>query len=137
MSRSFQMAAAAFAVAAFMAAPASAAGKTAKATKSHSIVGTLQKVDGQKLTIQTAKGTETVMLASTASIREGGKVVQPAQLPSEEGSRVKVRYADANGQHEARMVTIVPAKTAKQSTRTATPTAAKATSGTSKTATKK
>ena len=74
--------------------------------KSSSITGTLQKIDGQTLTIQTSKGTETVMLAPTAQIRRGSKSLTAADLSSETGARVKVTYSEANGQKQARMVSV-------------------------------
>jgi hypothetical protein len=79
--------------------------------KSASITGTLQKVDGQTLTIQTAKGTETVMLAPTAQIRRGSKTLGAADLSSETGTRVKVTYTETNGQKQARMVSVSSAAT--------------------------
>jgi ABC-type enterochelin transport system substrate-binding protein len=74
--------------------------------KSASITGTLQKVDGQTLTIQTSKGTETVMLAPTAQIRRGSKTLGATDLSSETGARVKVTYTETNGQKQARMVSV-------------------------------
>ena len=74
--------------------------------KSESLTGTLQKVDGQTLTIQTSKGAETVMLAPSAQIRRGSKTLASSDLSSAAGSRVKVRYTEANGQKQARMVSV-------------------------------
>ena len=74
--------------------------------KSASVTGTLQKVDGQTLTIQTSKGTETVMLAPTAQIRRGSKTLAASDLSSETGARVKVTYTETNGQKQARMVSV-------------------------------
>jgi hypothetical protein len=91
---------------ALAASPANAAGAKTRVARAHALVGTLQKVDGQTLTIQTAKGTETVMLPATAHIMEKGKAIQASQLSQETGARVKVRYADKNGQHEAQYVTV-------------------------------
>ena len=110
MSRSLTMAVLVCACAvALVAAPVSAAPKQ-RAAKAHAVSGTLQKVDGQTLTLQTAKGTETVMLAASARISENGKVVQPAQLSADTGSRVTVHYTEANGQKQAQAVTITTAK---------------------------
>jgi maltose-binding protein MalE len=75
-------------------------------TKSASMTGTLQKVDGQTLTIQTAKGPETVMLTPTAKIRQGSKTLAASDLTSDTGSRVKVTYTSANGQKQAQMVSV-------------------------------
>ena len=83
-------------------------------TKSESITGTLQKVDGQTLTIQTTKGAETVMLAPTAQIRLGSKTLGASDLSTETGQRVKVTYIEANGQKQARMVTVSSATQAKK-----------------------
>jgi maltose-binding protein MalE len=74
--------------------------------KSASITGTLQKVDGQTLTIQTSKGPETVMLAPTAQIRRGSKTLAASDLRSETGTRVKVTYTEANGQKQAHVVSV-------------------------------
>ena len=74
--------------------------------KSASITGTLQKVDGQTLTVQTAKGAETVMLAPTAQIRRGSAKLGAADLSSATGSRVKVSYTEVNGQKQAKTVTV-------------------------------
>lgn len=108
MTRSLIMTAmAAMATLVLAAAPASAAGKSkSHAVHAQSLVGTLEKVDGSTLTIKTAKGPETVMLASAAHIRQNGKAIQPAQLSSATGAHVKVRYADHNGQRQADLVTV-------------------------------
>jgi hypothetical protein len=74
--------------------------------KSQSITGTLQKVDGQTLTIQTTKGSETVMLAPTAKIRQGSKTLAASDLTSDTGAKVKVTYTAANGQKQASMVSV-------------------------------
>ena len=55
------------------AAQAKPAAKPAKAAKTMTVSGTLQKVEGQDLTIQTTKGTEDVMLAPDAKIRRAGQ----------------------------------------------------------------
>ena len=83
------------------------AGLSAQAkAKSASITGTLQKVDGQTLTIQTAKGPETVMLTPTAQIRLGTKTLGASDLSTETGQRVKVTYTEANGHKQAKMVSV-------------------------------
>jgi hypothetical protein len=89
------------------AAPASAAGKSK--ARAHSLVGTLEKVDGQTLTVKTSTGAQSVMLAPTTHITQSGKAIQAAQLSSDTGSRVKVRYTENNGQKQAQMVTVSPA----------------------------
>lgn len=78
--------------------------------KAHSIVGTLQKVDGQTLTIQTQKGPQVVTLGPTARIQHGSSSIAAADLSHQTGSRVKVRYMDANGQKQAESVTVSTAK---------------------------
>lgn len=80
--------------------------------KTASLVGTLQKVDGQTLTVQTSKGTETVTLAPNAHIVHGSKTVAASDLSSATGSRVKVRYMTSNGQKQAEAVTVSAAKPA-------------------------
>lgn len=75
----------------------------------HSVVGTLAKVNGQELTIQTPKGAETVTLGSRATIRSGAHAMNATDLPSHTGDRVKVRYRQANGQKQAVLVTVSPA----------------------------
>jgi hypothetical protein len=80
--------------------------------KAQSLVGTLQKVDGQTLTVQTQKGTETVTLAPTAKILHGSKSIAAADLSGQTGSRVKVRYMNSNGQKQAESVTVSAAKPA-------------------------
>jgi len=103
MFRSYRsLAIALVAVLALAGASLSAAAKT----KSASMTGTLQKVDGQTLTIQTAKGPQTVMLAPTAKIRQGSKTLAASDLTSDTGSRVKVTYTSANGQKQAQMVSV-------------------------------
>jgi len=78
-------------------------------SRAHALVGTLQKVDGQTLTIQTANGTENITVSSSAKIREGSKTMTVADLNRETGARVKVRYTEKSGQKQAQSVTISPA----------------------------
>jgi maltose-binding protein MalE len=85
--------------------------------KSASITGTLQKVDGQTLTIQTAKGPETVMLTPTAKIRQGSKTLAASDLTADTGARVKVTYTSANGQKQAQMVSVASAATQASATK--------------------
>ena len=89
-------------------APASAAAKGTRA-KEHSLAGTLEKVDGQTLTVKTPAGAQSVMLSPSTHITQNGKAIQSSQLSSDTGSRVKVRYTEANGQKQARVVTVSPA----------------------------
>ena len=114
MLRKFQSIAVASVAALIMAVPAFAApAKTVKAAKAMTLSGTLQKVDGQTLTVQTAKGPEMVMLESSSQIRRAGKTVTPADLGGQSGSRVTVRYTESDGHKMAQSVTLAAAKTAK------------------------
>ena len=120
MFRSFTIAAAACAVALALAtAPVGAVGKT-KAAKEHALVGTVAKVDGQTLTVKTATGEQSVMLAPATHITQNGKAIQVAQLSNDTGSHVKVRYTEANGQKQARMVSVSSTKQAAAKKTTAT-----------------
>lgn len=101
MTRSYR----AFALA-VVATLALAASSTAATVKAKSAIGTLQKVDGQTLTVQTQKGTETMMLAPSARIRSHAKAVSTADLSAHVGDRVKVRYTENNGQKQASTVTL-------------------------------
>lgn len=76
--------------------------------RAHAVVGTLEKVDGQALTIQTPKGEETVTLGSRATIRSGAHAMTATDLSSHTGDRIKVRYRQANGQKQAVLVTLSP-----------------------------
>ena len=86
-------------------------GKTAE----HSVVGTLQKVDGQTITVKTSKGDETFNVSPTAQIRHNSATVALSNLGAQTGSRVKVRYSEANGQKQADSVTVSDAPAAKAS----------------------
>jgi hypothetical protein len=77
---------------------------------SHAVVGTLQKVDGQTLTVQTSTGVQTVTLASGTTVHLGSKTVSTSELPAKTGSRVKVRYTESGGRKEAESVTVSSAK---------------------------
>jgi hypothetical protein len=118
MARSIRLIAVAMVAVLALAMPAFAAqAKEAKA-KTMTISGTLQKVDGQTLTVQTPKGSETVMLGATAQIRRAGKTLPTSDLASESGSRVTIRYMESNGQKMAQSVTLAaapkPGKVAKK-----------------------
>ena len=79
--------------------------------KAHALVGTLRKVEGQSITVQTSKGTEAVTLVSGSRIQRGAKTLQVGELSSFAGEKVKVRYVDHNGEKEVQSVTL--ASTAK------------------------
>ena len=106
------------------AAQAKPAAKPAKAAKTMTVSGTLQKVEGQDLTIQTTKGTEDVMLAPDAKIRRAGKTLTTSDLTGASGSRVTVRYKEDNGHKMAESVTLAPAKAAPKQVASAKPAAA-------------
>ena len=80
----------------------------------HSLIGTLDKVDGQTLTVKTAKGMETVMLAPTARIHRATKTLTAVDLASHTGDRVKVRYMENGGQKQAQSVTLSSASVVKK-----------------------
>ena len=92
-----------------LAMPAFAAQAKAAKAKTMTISGTLQKVDGQALTVQSPKGPETVMLGPSAQIRRAGKTVTASDLGGESGSRVTIRYMENNGQKMAQSVTLAAA----------------------------
>jgi len=118
MSRTFRLmavaavASLALSMPAFAAQAKPAAAKTAKAAKAATVRGTLQKVDGQTLTIQTAKGTEELMLGSDATIRRDGKTLTASDLSGATGSRVTIRYKEDNGHKMAESVTLAAGKAA-------------------------
>ena len=93
------------------AAQAKSDAKTAK-TKTTTVSGTLQKIDGQDLTIKTATGTEDVMFGNDVKIRRGGKTVSASDLSAATGSRITVRYKEDNGHKMAESVTLAAAKAA-------------------------
>lgn len=114
MSRTFRLTAVA-AVAAFAlsmpayAAQAKPAAKPAKAAKTMTVSGTLQKVEGQDLTIQTAKGSQDVMFGNDVKIRRAGKTLTTSDLNGATGSRITVRYKEDNGHKMAESVTLAAA----------------------------
>jgi hypothetical protein len=118
---------AAAAVAAFaLAGASSASAAPVPRLRNHSIIGTLEKVDGSNLTVKTKKGSETVTLASNAVVRQGAKVISASDLSSDTGNRVKVRYTERNGQKAAQSVVVsAAAKTAKTGHASRTPHASK------------
>ena len=109
MARSIRLIAVAMVAVLSLAMPAFAAQAKAAKAKTMTISGTLQKVDGQALTVQTPKGPETVTLAANAQIRRAGKTLPASDLGSESGSRVTIRYMENNGQKMAESVTLAAA----------------------------
>src|SRR5882672_3368969 len=89
MARSYRSIAVAVVTVLALAVPALAVQAKAKAAKAKTttISGTLQKVDGQTLTVQTAKGPEMVMLGANSQIRRAGKTLTASALGGESGSR--------------------------------------------------
>jgi len=85
--------------------------------RGHALVGTLQKVDGQTLTIKTAKGTEDVTLAPSARIHVGSKTMTAADLNHETFFCVNMPYTEKSGQKQAQSVAVSPAHTGSQSAR--------------------
>jgi hypothetical protein len=132
MSRTFRLTAVA-AVAAFAlsmpayAAQARPAAKPAKAAKTMTVSGTLQKVEGQDLTIQTAKGSQDVMFGNDVKIRRAGKTLTTSDLSGATGSRITVRYKEDNGHKMAESVTLAAAKAAPKQVASAKPEATKGT----------
>ena len=113
MSRMFRMNTAAAVAVLALTVPVFAAAQAkpaAKSSKTMTISGTLQKVEGQDLTIQTAKGTEDVMFGNNVKIRRGGKTLPASDLNTATGSRVTVRYKEDNGHKMAESVTLAAAK---------------------------
>lgn len=85
-----------------LATPSYAAGKP----KAHAIVGTLEKVDGQTMTVHTSKRTEVVTLVPGSRVHKGASQLSDTDLTSYVGQRVKVRYVESGGQKQAQTVTL-------------------------------
>ncbi|SRR5258705_13679488 len=114
MSRMFRLitVAAVAVISLSMPAFAAQAKPAAKSAKTMTISGTLQKVEGQDMTIQTTKGTEEVMFGSDVKIRRAGKSLTTGDLNGASGSRVTIRYKEDNGHKMAESVTLAAAKAA-------------------------
>src|SRR5258705_13064025 len=87
-----------------------AAKPAAKAAKAMTISGTLQKVEGQDLTIQTAKGTEDVMFGSDVKIRRAGKTLTTSDLNGATGSRITAWPKADNRPNRAHGATLATAQ---------------------------
>ena len=111
MFRSVTIAAIACVAALVLAATPASAGAKSKGAKAHAITGTLEKVDGQTLTIKTATQTESVMVGPSTHITEHGKAIQASALSGTTGSHVSVHYTESNGQKQATSVSVTPAST--------------------------
>lgn len=103
------------------AAQAKPAAKPAKAAKTMTLSGTLQKVEGQDLTVQTAKGSQEVMFGNDVKIRRAGKTLTTSDLSGATGSRITVRYKEDNGHKMAESVTLAAAKAAPKQVASAKP----------------
>jgi hypothetical protein len=132
MSRMFQLLGAsilALAVATSASASPAQTAKTAKKAAAHSVTGTLEKYDASanSIVVKTAKGDETLSLASATSIRMGATRMTTADLNGHTGQRVKVRYSDENGKQTAQTVQFEGGakKTARAETTPKTPAAKK------------
>jgi len=121
MARSFRLITVAVVAVFALAMPAFAAQAKAAKAKTMTISGTLQKVDGQTLTVQTPKGSETVMLAPNAQIRRAGKTLSTGDLGGASGSRVTIRYMENNGQKMAQSVTLAAPKSEGKKVASASP----------------
>jgi hypothetical protein len=114
--KTFALAAAAVLVAAstYAAPPQATAKKTTTKSaatakpKAHSVVGTLDKYDSgaNTIVVNTGKGSETLTLSSTSAVRMGAKTMSASDLSSHTGDRVKVRYAESNGERTVQSVQI-------------------------------
>jgi hypothetical protein len=74
--------------------------------KAHAVVGLLQQVDGDRVTVQTAKGVEVVTLVGRSQIRKGAATVEGSGLRSYVGQKIKVRYVETSGRKEVQTVTV-------------------------------
>jgi hypothetical protein len=99
----------------------------AKTVKAQTIRGTLEKVEGQDLTIKTAKGNEEVMFGNDVQLRRDGKTLTTGDLSGATGSRVTIRYKEDNGHKMAESVTLAAAKAAPKQVASAKPAASKGT----------
>ncbi len=105
MRRSYRkiVAAAAFFPALTFAVPRSVEAKG----KAHAVVGLLQRVDGNNITVQTTKGAvEVVTLVAASQIRKGAGTLEGSGLASYVGQKIKVRYVENSGRKEVQSVTV-------------------------------
>jgi hypothetical protein len=99
--------------------------KTATKATPVTATGTVSKYDAASntLTVTTAKGDETFVVDSSASVTAGGKKVMASDLPSHMGQKVTVKYTESGGQKMVQSVRVTaPAapKTASASKKTGT-----------------
>lgn len=97
-----------------IAAQGTTAAKSAKTPMEASAVGKIEKYDAasKTLTLSTAKGELTFVLSANATIHQGSRTLQEADVASQSGQRAKVRYTQANGQKVADAVMILAATSA-------------------------
>jgi len=74
--------------------------------KTHAVVGLLQRVDGDRVTLQTKKGVEIVTLVADSQVRRGATILESSRLGSYVGQKIKVRYVENGGRKEVQTVTI-------------------------------
>lgn len=82
-----------------------------------SIVGTLEAVDPKtmQIVVSSTSGKQTLHLQAGATIRQGSKTIKVSDLPAHKGERVKVRYRESKGVHQAEWIVLAspPAKSPK------------------------
>ena len=73
-----------------------------------SIVGTLEGVDPKtmQIVVSSTSGKQTLHLETGATIRQGSKTVKVSDLPAHKGERVKVRYRESKGVHQAEWIVL-------------------------------
>ena len=73
-----------------------------------SIVGTLEAVDPKtmQIVVSSPAGKQTLHLQTGATIRQGSKTVKASELPAHKGERVKVRYRESGGVHQAEWIVL-------------------------------
>ena len=104
-----------------------AATKPAKAAKPTviSVTGTVSKFDSatNTLTVTTAKGDQSFMLDSSATVMEGAKKLSASDLSAQVGHKVTVRYTESGGTKTAQSVRVsaAAAKTASAKKTSAAP----------------
>jgi hypothetical protein len=74
--------------------------------KTHAVVGYLQRVEGDHVTLQTSKGVEVVTLVAGSEVRQGPAILEGSRLRSYVGQKIKVRYVENGGRKEVQTVTV-------------------------------
>jgi hypothetical protein len=72
------------------------------------LIGTIERFEeaGRRLVLKTREGRVTFVLAASAVVRMGSKVLPVTDLAIHRGRRAKVRYTTKNGRHTAHWVVI-------------------------------